>query len=200
MVALVCTDPGQRREGLPQLLIEIPNPGVLIRQIITIDGARHLNEVVFEDACVDGSALLGKRGEGWAQVTAELAMNRSDPERIQSTFPVLAEWAATIRENDAPAQFKLGRLVARLAVLRRMSFVVAQEPPAREAALVKDLGTRFEGDLVEAVRRFADVPPGHPSALGTFMADGILHGPAFTPRGGTSEDDWATRPRKPQLQ
>jgi alkylation response protein AidB-like acyl-CoA dehydrogenase len=193
MVVLVRTDPGERHAGLSQFVVDLPNPGITVRPIITIDGAHHFNEVVFEDAYVDGSALLGTRGQGWAQVTAELAYERSGPERILSTYPVLATWARSLDPEDAAARLELGRLLARLVVLRRLSLAVAHRlsaggAPAVEAALVKDLGTTYEGEVVEAVRRFAKVRPGEGSdPLGRLLADGVLHGPAFTLRGGTNE-------------
>ncbi|CAM5642711.1 acyl-CoA dehydrogenase [Streptomyces pilosus] len=193
MVVLARTDPGERHTGLSQFIVDLPNPGVTIRPIITVDGAHHFNEVVFDEAHVDDSALLGTRGEGWAQVTAELAYERSGPERILSTYPVLHAWARTLGPQDTAEQLELGRLTARLSVLRQLSLGVAAQlakggAPAREAALVKDLGTAFESEVTETIRRFAKVRPGDASApLGGLLAEAVLHAPAFTLRGGTSE-------------
>ena len=83
-----------RHAGLSQLIVDLPNPGIRISPVITIDGAHHFNEVVFDDALISESALLGRRGDGWRQVTSELGNERSGPERILSTLPVLAAWAA----------------------------------------------------------------------------------------------------------
>ncbi|SMD27286.1 hypothetical protein [Kibdelosporangium aridum] len=53
---------------------------------------------------------------------------------------------------------------------------------------MKDLGSRFEGDVVETVRRLAGVEPrsGEPGLAG-LLAEGVLHSPAFTLRGGANE-------------
>ncbi|MET8352543.1 acyl-CoA dehydrogenase family protein [Micromonospora sp. NPDC005206] len=193
MIVLARTDDGERHRGLSQFVVDLPRPGVTIRPIITIDGAHHFNEVVFENAYLEGDALLGARGSGWHQVTAELANERSGPERFLSPFPLLAAWAHAVGQADRPAQLELGRLLSRLLVLRQMSLGVARQlaagaQPAVEAALVKDLGTTFEGDLVETVRRMAMTEPG--AGLTPFdelLVDGIKHTPAFTLRGGTNE-------------
>ena len=61
--------------------------------------------------------------------------------------------------------------------------------PAVESALVKEMGTRFEQDLLERIRRFVDVEPvaGSASLFERLLASAILTGPSFTIRGGTIE-------------
>jgi alkylation response protein AidB-like acyl-CoA dehydrogenase len=195
MIVLVRTDDpvgadGQpsRHAGLSQFIVDLPNPGIRISPVITIDGAHHFNEVVFDDALIPESALLGKRGDGWRQVTAELGNERSGPERILSTMPVLTAWAGS-RPRDEAARADLGRLAARAAVLRQLSAAVAGEldrggNPATHAAMVKDLGTRFESEVAEVVSGHVGAGPGPAADL---AAQAILHVPAFTLRGGTTE-------------
>ena len=114
-----------RHAGLSQFIVDLPNPGIRISPVITIDGAHHFNEVVFDDALVPESALLGMRGDGWRQVTAELGNERSGPERILSTMPVLAAWAeqpATRRGGPSrprPPHRAPGRLAATIRGRRR---------------------------------------------------------------------------------
>ncbi|GAA2567901.1 acyl-CoA dehydrogenase family protein [Mycolicibacterium diernhoferi] len=193
MIVLVRTDEGERHQGLSQFVVDLPNPGIQINPIITVDGEHHFNEVVFDDAILEADALLGERGAGWRQVTGELANERSGPERLLSPFPLLAEWAKNVDADDAPATLELGRLFSRVMMLRQMSLGVARklaagQQPALEAALVKDLGTTFEGDLVETVRRMAMTEPlSGTTAYDKLLADGIRHSPAFTLRGGTNE-------------
>lgn len=177
-----------RHAGLSQFIVDLPNPGIRVSPVITIDGAHHFNEVVFDDALIPESALLGQRGDGWRQVTAELGNERSGPERILSTMPVLTAWAASRPRSEA-ARADLGRLAARAAVLRQLSAAVAGElsrggNPATQAALVKDLGTRFESEVAEVVSAHVGAAPGPVADL---AAQAIVHVPAFTLRGGTTE-------------
>ena len=54
---------------------------------------------------------------------------------------------------------------------------------------MKDLGTRFEGDLAYAARLLFPVMPSLDSEdrFERFAAQAILHTPAYTLRGGTNE-------------
>jgi hypothetical protein len=58
-----------------------------------------------------------------------------------------------------------------------------------EAALVKDLGTRFERESVEIIRGLvpAEWSVSAPGEFEVLMAKCLLAAPAFTLRGGTNE-------------
>jgi len=93
MLSLVRTAPGERHEGLSQVIIDLHSEGVEVRPIRLITGAHHFNEVVMTDAFVPDEMLVGTKGEGWRQVLSELAFERSGPERLLSTYPLLVEMA-----------------------------------------------------------------------------------------------------------
>ena len=186
--------PGEsRHSGLSQFLVDLPHPQIEVRPIITIDGEHHFNEVIFDDAHVGAGALLGIPGEGWQQVTGELAFERSGPERLMSTVPLAQAWAAELRADPDPhARRELGRISAAAWVLRRMSFSVAAElaegqRPDVKAALVKDLGSRFEQDVVRAARLSPPRSSAPDGAFAELLREGVLHSPVFTLRGGTNE-------------
>jgi alkylation response protein AidB-like acyl-CoA dehydrogenase len=151
--------------------------------------------VVVDEVVVPGDMLLGEEGAGWHQVTAELAFERSGPERFLSTYPLVAEFARRVAETEDPAGLAaLGRLSARLLALRQMSLRIAAaldrgELPDIPAALVKDVGTTFEADVIDEVRRAVDVPASldSPDPLGRALAEAQLHAPGYTLRGGTNE-------------
>ncbi|MFV9432038.1 acyl-CoA dehydrogenase family protein [Rhodococcus aetherivorans] len=198
MVLLARTNgqPGDRHEGLSQFVVDLPHPDIEIRPLRSIDGQAHFNEVVFHGAQVPASALLGRRGNGWAQVMGELAFERSGPERYLSTMPLLRAWAAHLAATGATAEQRqtLGTLTARAWALRRMSLQVAAELTAGRkpdvlAAMVKDLGSTFEGDLVEAVRASSGLVARRSGTdpLARMLAHSVLHTPVFTLRGGTNE-------------
>jgi alkylation response protein AidB-like acyl-CoA dehydrogenase len=195
LVRSVPADPANRHAGLSQLLIDLSLPGITINPIRILDGGHHFNEVVFEDVVVPGDMLLGEDGNGWHQVTAELAFERSGPERFLSTYPLVAEFARRVADSGDPAAVAtLGRLSARILALRQMSLRIAAaldrgELPNIPAALVKDVGTTFEGDVIEEIRRVVDVTPSldSPDPLGRALAEAQLHAPGYTLRGGTNE-------------
>ncbi|WP_448616121.1 acyl-CoA dehydrogenase family protein [Modestobacter sp. URMC 112] len=187
--------PRGKHQGLTQLLVDLSLPGITVNPIRILDGGHHFNEVVFDDAVVPGDMLLGEEGAGWHQVTAELAFERSGPERFLSTYPLIAEFGRRVADTRDPAGLAaLGRLSARLLALRQMSLRIAAaldrgELPDIPAALVKDVGTTFEADVIEEVRRAVDVPASldSPDPLGRALAEAQLHQPGFTLRGGTNE-------------
>src|ERR671917_2948813 len=156
-------DPANRHAGLSQLLVDLSLPGITINPIRILDGGHHFNEVVFQDVVVPGDMLLGEEGNGWHQVTAELAFERSGPERFLSTYPLVAEFARRVAESGDPAGLAtLGRLSARMLALRQMSPRIAAaldrgELPDIPAALVKDVGTTFEADVADEIRRVVEV-------------------------------------------
>jgi len=196
MLTLVRTsplDPERRHAGLSQFVVDLASPGVRCSPINLISGAHHFNEVSLVDVFVPDEDLLGAVGEGWRQVTHELANERSGPERILSTYPLL-EAARPVLSESPNGRRVLGRLTAELWTLRSMSIAVAAElhagrSPDVAAAVVKDLGTRFERDLVHTIAEELTVQP-DPTARGTLagmLAGALLHSPGFTLRGGTNE-------------
>jgi acyl-CoA dehydrogenase len=199
LFALVRTSPrddADRHAGLSQLIVELNSPGVEIRPIPLLTGAHHFNEVTLDTVFVPDSMVLGEVGKGWHQVTSELAFERSGPERYLSTYPLLTALIGEISSSglDAGRRRDLGGLVSRLWTLRRMSLAVAGElesgrAPELAAAVVKDLGTRFENEVIDAARLLVSVPPdpGAERGYARLLADAVLHAPGFTLRGGTNE-------------
>lgn len=197
MIALVRSEPAgeSRHAGLTQVIVELPDPTIEVRPIKLLTGEHHFNEVVFHDTFVPDSRVLGEPGAGWKQVTSELAFERSGPERILSTFPLLVAALQALADDGAQVdEARLGELVARMWSLRQMSLSVAGrleegQDPATAAAIVKDLGTRIEGTLIDVVRHLVDVEPdlGSSQRLPRMLAEAVLHSPGFTLRGGTNE-------------
>ncbi len=196
MLTLVRTsplDPSHRHAGLSQFIIDMASPGVSCNPIELISGAHHFNEVVLSEVFVGDEQVLGTVGNGWTQVTHELAYERSGPERILSTYPLLEAARVELAKSQAGRRL-LARLSAELWTLRAMSMAVAVElaagnTPNVEAATVKDLGTQFERNLVHAVAEALDIEPDptQPGTLPHMLAEALQQAPGFTLRGGTNE-------------
>ncbi|BBX17819.1 acyl-CoA dehydrogenase [Mycolicibacterium duvalii] len=181
-------DPAHRHDGLSQFIVRFDGPGVEVRPIVSMNGSHHFNEVILDDAFVADDMVFGEIGQGWRQVTSELAFERSGPERLLSTFRLLAA-AVDGADSHHPG---LGRLVGRIAGLHHMSTAVAaalerREPADVPAAVVKLLGTTTEGDIADFVDlRTGDESPTDP-ALRTLLTAAVDQRPGFTLRGGTTE-------------
>jgi len=185
-------DAKTRQGGLTQFLIDVATPGITIRPITDLSGGAHFNEITFDDVYVPGDMVLGAEGDGWAQVTAELAFERSGPDRYLSAFPLVTTALDAIPRDDRSAVREIGRIVAELVTLREMSLSVAGmlhagRSPAQEAALVKDLGTTFEQRLPDAVRELVELPAASDDPLAAMHAEVTQLAPTYSLRGGTRE-------------
>lgn len=194
MLALVRTQEGsERNAGLSQLLIDLDTPGITIRPIIDLAGVHHFNEVFFEDVLVPEGALVGAEGNGWAQVTAELALERSGPERYLSSHALLVALIDAVGPDpQEPARSLIGRATADLWTLRQMSMSVMAklaggEDPVVEAAIVKDMGNAYEQDLPRAVQEAVSLDLMGYDALARLLRLLLLVSPSFSLRGGTKE-------------
>lgn len=197
MIALVRTSgtSENRQSGLSQFLVDLNLPGVSVRPIAIGTGDTDFNEVFFDDVFLTEDALVGVEGNGWQQVNAELAFERSGPERIYSSLVLLDLWANTLGPNPEPADAaRLGRLISRLASLREMSVAMTAQlaqggSPITEAALFKDMGTEVEqqipAEIADAVATRLDYAA-DPELLRT-LAYLMQLNHVFSLRGGTRE-------------
>jgi alkylation response protein AidB-like acyl-CoA dehydrogenase len=187
-------DQDRRHAGFSQFLVPCDADGVRIEPIVLMNGEHHFNEVIFDEVFVPDADVLGEVGNGWHQVTAELSFERSGPERMLSTVPLIAAAIRALSAGPPPddrTAADIGDLLARLISLRQLSVWVARtlsdgKNAANQAALVKDLGTRFEQESVGVIADLLDQSPMTPE-VATLLATAWLHKPVFTLRGGTNE-------------
>jgi len=198
MITLVRTAPpsDNRHAGLSQFIVDLNAEGMTVRPIVTLAGEKHFNEIFFDNVFVPDNRVVGNLNEGWSQVMAELAFERSGPERFLSSYQLLEASIKEIRQAGLSKQSSkvIGEFVARLMVLRQMSLSVANQLqegklPINEASVVKDLGTSFEQELPEAMRLILDIEPRSSAEDGVerMLSDAILKAPSFSLRGGTRE-------------
>jgi alkylation response protein AidB-like acyl-CoA dehydrogenase len=194
MIALVRTSgtPEDRHKGLSQIIVDLALPGVSTRTLPDLAGDGHFNEVFLDGVIVPEEALIGQEGAGWAQVNAELAFERSGPERIYSSIVLFETWLEHLRDSGASPSAKrlAGRIAAELAVLRALSIAItarlaAGESPLLEAALAKDMGTGFEQEIITLIAD--EIGPEAPAALLDTLTYLMQVAPTFSLRGGTRE-------------
>ncbi|MDB5829665.1 MAG: acyl-CoA dehydrogenase [Variovorax sp.] len=197
LIALVRTaaPTEDRHAGLSQFIVDLSKPGVTVRPVVNLYGSHDFNEVVFEDHFVPDEMVLGQIGGGWKTVGGELVYERAGPDRFMSTYQTLLESMRVLGPDvDDRAACALGRIVAHLATVRRMSTSIAGmleagREPNVEAALVKDIGTTLEREIPEVFRDLIAVEPsmGDGSRFSELLGMSTLRSPGFTLRGGTRE-------------
>jgi alkylation response protein AidB-like acyl-CoA dehydrogenase len=198
MIALVRSSgvPQDRQKGLSQFIVDLALPGVTVRPIRDLAGDAHFSEVFFDNVLLADDALIGQEGSGWAQVNAELAFERSGPERVYSSIVLLEHWITCLRRSPHASAHAatIGRFATHLATLRNMSIAVTAklvngESPLVEAALVKDIGTEFEQSIPAVIEAAIAMDPDAPVDAELYRAVAYVSqvAPTYSLRGGTRE-------------
>ncbi len=122
---LVRTDPGARKhEGIGFLLIDMKSPGIEVRPIVQITGAREFNEVFFKDVEVPLENMVGEPTQGWRIANTVLGY-----ERGASTLSMYATYRRSFerlvalarsrsRMDDPTIRERVARIATEIEVLR----------------------------------------------------------------------------------
>ena len=184
-----------RHAGATQFLLDLKIPGIEIRPVINLLGEHHFNEIFLTDVFVPDHLLLGKEGNGWNQLTSELAFERSAPDRFLVLFQMLQQMIRVAGPNpDKATAVALGKLISQLATLRSMSVSIAGMlaeglQPNNESAVVKDLGTRYEQDIPVVARQLFPSEPELDAIdlYASMIARSTMNAPRLSIQGGTRE-------------
>lgn len=188
-------NPEDRHAGFSQLIVKLNLPGITIRPINYMNGEHRWNEVTFDDVFVEEGMLIGTEGDGWKQLTSELAFERSGPDRILSSFTLVLQLLRVFHgSKDSKVTQAIGKMTAHLVILRALSRSVAGmlqsgSSPVLQASVVKDLGTTFEQSIAEIARELLNMEPLRlgGSTLSTVLANSIMLAPGYSIRGGARE-------------
>ena len=186
-----------KREGLSQVLIDLHNTdGLELSPIPFLNGEHHFNEVSFTDVFVPDENVVGQAGMGWNQNTTEMAYERGGPDRWLSPFSTVEQLLRETQGTDIGERTTelFGELTARWWSMRNLSLSVSRliddgEAPSIESSLVKEMGTRFEIEVIEKLVELVDheLTPESESLFQRLLAQCVLTGPGNTIRGGTIE-------------
>ena len=185
-----------RRHGLTSFLVDMHADGVTVNPIDQINGVAEFNECVFEDVFLPDDNVIGEIDGAWKQATSELAFERSGPERFLETYGAMRAFLQAVEgTHDPRVQEGLGRLIAQMHTMRRMSVSVAGmlqagQEPVTEASIVKDLGTVWDQALPRELRKLIslmDYDDYDVAAYRERMNFFTRMAPKLTIQGGTTE-------------
>lgn len=185
-----------RRHGLSQFLVDLSLPGISVNPIVDLSDKHSFNEVVFDDVFLPEDRLIGIENEAWKQATSELAYERAGPDRFLETVFVLFALVEVLGSSPAAREAEgIGRLVAQLHTLRRMSVSVSGmlangAEPTLQGSIVKNLGTIWEQELPEKARELAAFVDRSTATYQKFehaLRDATLIAPKLTIQGGATE-------------
>jgi alkylation response protein AidB-like acyl-CoA dehydrogenase len=194
-----------KHKGLSCLLVDMKSPGITVRPLRQITGESEFNEIFFEDVRVPKSNLLGPLNSGWQVLITTLMHERAGISELGSERLIdhLIELARKTQRNGQPAskdgyvrqqlaQFAIEVQARKLNGLRSLTKRLKGAPPGPEGSIGKlcatELTKRMAKFAVELAGPYALVEGDSPFALdrGRWLTS-ILHAPALTIAGGTSE-------------
>src|SRR5260221_7386749 len=104
---LVRTDPNakNRQSGISFLLIDMKSRGITVRPIVTIDGAREVNEGFFANVEGPGANLVGQENKGWDYAKFLLGNERTNIARVgmsKERIRRIKELASSVQSGGKP--------------------------------------------------------------------------------------------------
>ena len=156
---LVRTDPDSARQrGVSVLLCPVDTPGIEVREIPSVVGARYFHEVFFTDARIPVDDRLGPEGEGWDVVNYALQYERVGAARYARAARTLDRLAEIARERgrleDTTIVERLAEARAVCEAARVLTYKVIDvrakgRPPTPDTQIARVAGTRADTLVAE---------------------------------------------------
>jgi len=164
MFCLVRTsNEGKKQEGISFLLVDMNQPGVDVKPIMTIDGGQEINMVHMTDVEVPVSDLVGEENMGWTYAkfllqhertgTAGIGNSKAQVQRLKKI--AAQEKSGGIYLIDDPdfrrqvAELEIDLQALEYTDLRYLMQTVAGKSPGAESSLLKLRGTEIQQRISE---------------------------------------------------
>ena len=204
------------QSGISFLLIDMKSAGVTVKEIRTMDGYRHVNEVWLENVRVPAANLVGEEGGGWTYAKFLLKNERTAGALVGTAWHALhrlRELAQQAPDGEGGllidhalvrnriGEFELRFLALEQTAYRAVAAMVAGSDDGGEASLIKIRGPELYQDIAEAcvdllgaagiaydplALHSAGLPPLGPDDAGGILKD-HFYNRAATIFGGSSE-------------
>lgn len=164
----------KNQEGISFLLINMHDPGIDVRPIITLDGGHEVNQVFFEDVRVPVANLVGEENKGWTYAKFLLKHERAGIAAIGSQKRQLnrlkeiaraeqSNGQALIEESrfrDKISKAEIDLMALEFTELRAVSAANQGGIPGTEVNLLKIRGSEMQQKiselLIEAIGYYAN--------------------------------------------
>lgn len=110
---------GSKHHGITIFLVPMDRAGVSVREIDSMLGPHHLNEVFFDDVVVRDEEILGELDRGWDVIRFVLAHERIGIARYARSERILSLLAECLPDDGSPESDALRAAHARLMVKAR---------------------------------------------------------------------------------
>jgi len=161
---LVRTDTNVKpQEGITFLLIDMKTPGITVKPIIVLDGAREVNEVFFDNVKVPVANRIGEENQGWTYAKFLLVHERSGiagVARSKKAIERLREIATAEMVDGAPligtddfarkvAELEIDLTALEFTELRTLSAEARGGHAGPESSILKIKGTEIQQRITE---------------------------------------------------
>ncbi len=153
---LVRTDPqAPKHKGISYLLVDMHSPGVTVRPLIQMTGAKGFNQVFFEDVRVPKKNLVGEKNQGWQVAITTLMFERTGAGGGGTgQMRELVKLAMTVQRDGRPAwddasvRQKIAAFYAESEALkytgyRQLTRRLKGLPPGPEGSIMKLCGSEL---------------------------------------------------------
>ncbi|MDE2404843.1 MAG: acyl-CoA dehydrogenase family protein [Sphingomonadales bacterium] len=163
MFCLVRTDTEARKQaGISFLLVDLDQPGISVRPILSMAGDHEVNQVFLEDVVVPVEDRVGDEGQGWSIAKFLLENERGgschapklcyDLDRLEAAAQAESDGRGGSLADDPEWRRKLAR--ARLSAqalemieLKIISEIAKGRPPGPQTSLTKLLASNLRQDI-----------------------------------------------------
>jgi len=152
------TDPeAPKHRGISYILVDMKTPGITVRPLVQMTGARGFNEVFFDEVRVPKKNLVGEKNQGWQVAITTLMFERNvsaGGRPVIAMVNELAKLAQQLKRNgksawDDPAvrqkiaEFKCEAEALRYTNLRQLTRRLKGLAPGPEGSIMKLCGTEL---------------------------------------------------------
>jgi alkylation response protein AidB-like acyl-CoA dehydrogenase len=180
---LVRTDPNApKHKGISYLLVDMKTPGITVRPLVQMTGARGFNQVFFEDVRVPRQHLVGQKNQGWQVALTTLMFERSTghDRGITKQITELAQLARRVPRDGRTAweasgvrqkiaQFTLEAEAIKYTGYRQLTRQLKGLPPGPEGSMLKlcstELALRIAAFALELLGPYSQLEVDAPFAL-----------------------------------
>lgn len=154
---------GKKQQGISFLLLDMKDPGMTVRPIVSIDGEHHLNQTFMDDVRTHKSNLVHEENKGWTVAKYLLTHERTGIAGVAGSKAAIAKLKALATKtivDGKPAieneQFamKIAQVEVDLKALeytnfRTLAASATGGAPGAESSLLKIKGTQIQQMLAE---------------------------------------------------
>ena len=175
---LTRTDPAApKHKGITYLLVDMKTPGVEVRPLVQMTGARGFNQVFFEDVRVPKTNIVGQKNQGWHVAITTLMFERSgshDRGMMRQVHELAALAKRLVRNGRSAwddtgvrqriAQFAMEVEAIKYTAFRNLTRQLKGLPPGPEGSLMKlcatELGLRIAMFAMELLGPYSQLENG----------------------------------------